>query len=57
VKLLTISDRAFQNQYETGDLSGKELKAFITDHPETFEPVSEDSVIVPDDPEKITQAI
>jgi len=48
VKLLTISDRAFENKYESGDLSGVAMKEFINDHPETFQPYNDAVAVVPD---------
>ena len=37
VKLLTISDRAYTNSYESGDLSGKAMQEVIEARPELFD--------------------
>ena len=36
VGLITISDRAHQGQYETGDLSGKAMQEVVTSNPNVF---------------------
>ena len=59
VKVLTISDRAFKDQYETGDVSGKAMIEVIKEYSEVFdqECAGHKALIVPDGKDQIQNAI
>lgn len=37
VRCLTVSDRAFNKEYETGDLSGKAMLELVKEYQEVFD--------------------
>ena len=54
VKLITISDRAFNKEYETGDLSGKAMVEVVKEYSEVLDQeFITDAAIVNDSKEMI----